>query len=555
MRTSMKLLSTWWLFALPLLLQTSATYATKHNKENEGSHEKMLENETRSFIETRHSPFYVRDSKELNRALAILEHESQTWYRSEENRWWVDEGQESKHTKVEATASRRNKKNRHNKDKERETFFGRIYIVQPGDYHLDRDFIFSDGFKLEIGGVPNNDKHHKTDDSNLEHQNGNNGIPNNQKVVIHAAPKRRHFIFDDYAILKACDLTFVDGGCEVEGFYGGSMLFVNRATGKFDDVHFKNNIAWVGGALYAENARWLEFNYVSFDHNTADRKGGAVAIEEDRWEGNKKKIHHEHGKDISASASGVDDLDTFNEENMHGKNEDKKHKKGGRRISRVHFNQVLFTRNQADSGGAIFNAGSRTDVDDSHFSRNHARLGGAIYNNHRGRFLVRDSTFYANEASAKGGAIFNSGAMWILCSRFQDNQAPLGYDIFNNGHLKCTASTDFVKIDGNGEGYCHACVQPATAAPNVKVTPKRRVKKGTDEKSEKYYEDESGLFGGMFNKHNAGKQSGYVYDYYRKGESTAFDRWNGYYNAWDAEEADAQKDYAHSHDKNHHHAV
>lgn len=41
--------------------------------------------------------------------------------------------------------------------------------------------------------------------------------------------------------------------------------------------------------------------------------------------------------------------------------------------------------------------------------------------------LVRETAFVENEASAKGGAILNDGWLWVVCSAFVDNQAPLGY--------------------------------------------------------------------------------------------------------------------------------
>lgn len=310
----------------------------------------------------------------------------------------------------------------------------------------------------------------------------------------------------------------------------------------------RDNTAWVGGALYAENARWLSFHRGSFVRCVADRKGGAVAIEEER-EQSKKKHSHGHSNNNKRALYYNDDDETFGSRGTddNDNNHAHKNKKRGRRVTRVSFRSVLFSRCRADLGGALFNAGSHTDVEDSRFAFCHARLGGAAYNNHRGRLLIRESAFYQNEASAKGGSIFSSGRLWVVCSRFAENNAPLGCDIWNNGTLKCTASTEHVKVDGSGEGYCHACVQPSTAGPTMKSTPKRRIKKPED--NQKDHHDKGGLFGGLWgDKH--GKEDGesrYVYDYYGSGESTAFDRWNGDYNAWDAEEADAHKDHGHGH--------
>jgi hypothetical protein len=220
-----------------LLLLAGAQATFNHDKNDKNNGEEPLENESRTFREARHSPFYVHNSKELNRALAILEHESQTshWHRGEDERWWADEERNGRKGN-DATA--RGREGKRHKKKERDFFFGQIFIRAAGDYYLDRDFIFSDGFKLEITGTHERKKQqHGKHDGYLPEGHGD-GKPEQQDVVIHAAKNQRHFTFDDHAILKACDLTFVDGGCEKEGFYGGSMLFVNRATGKFQDVHW-----------------------------------------------------------------------------------------------------------------------------------------------------------------------------------------------------------------------------------------------------------------------------------------------------------------------------
>lgn len=61
-----------------------------------------------------------------------------------------------------------------------------------------------------------------------------------------------------------------------------------------------------------------------------------------------------------------------------------------------------------------------------HHNTRQAHLGGAIFIAKHGRMLVRETAFVENEASAKGGAIFNDGWLWVVCSAFVDNQAPLG---------------------------------------------------------------------------------------------------------------------------------
>ena len=172
-----------------------------------------------------------------------------------------------------------------------------------------------------------------------------------------------------------------------------------------------------------------------------------------------------NGNAAGAGANGND-----NDKHGHG------HKRQQRRVSRVKFIRVKFSQNSANKGGAIWNDGSHTEVEDSFFWKNQVRftlfvwfgvrlvclyvynqthtqphrplnppkkhtphtthhtppqrqahLGGAIFNAKHGRMLVRETAFVENEASAKGGAIFNDGWLWVVCSAFVDNQAPLGY--------------------------------------------------------------------------------------------------------------------------------
>ena len=54
-------------------------------------------------------------------------------------------------------------------------------------------------------------------------------------------------IFDDEAIFKASFINFIEGGRDdKEGFVGGSLLFINRASGHFWHVDFTDNKAWAG---------------------------------------------------------------------------------------------------------------------------------------------------------------------------------------------------------------------------------------------------------------------------------------------------------------------
>lgn len=163
-------------------------------------------------------------------------------------------------------------------------------------------------------------------------------------------------------------------------------------------------------------------------------------------------------------------LVTTTADDKHGKKQRVARKRRG---TKAKFIRVKFVLNSANKGGALSNSGSHTEVEDCFFAKDKVRrcgnewmvdgsyhacmhcracrhtyrsidlslsltlslthiplqahVGGAIFNNKRGRLLVRETAFVRNKASAKGGAVFNDGWLWIVCSAFVDNEAPLGY--------------------------------------------------------------------------------------------------------------------------------
>ncbi len=194
-----------------------------------------------------------------NRALAILEHESQQcndFGRRRHHHNHHDDGDVASNKKAnnQNRGGLRNNNNNdnkhgheHKKEQNEERCFGRIHIVGGKTFQLDREFIFADAFKIDLDGRPG--------------------------TKIRAAPGQRHLTFDDEAVLNAHQVAFVDGGCDKEGFVGGSILLVNRASLIARGVNWTNNHAWSGGAIFADDARRLNVFHGNFKDNSADRKG------------------------------------------------------------------------------------------------------------------------------------------------------------------------------------------------------------------------------------------------------------------------------------------
>ncbi|MCM1265908.1 MAG: hypothetical protein NC200_06885, partial [Candidatus Gastranaerophilales bacterium] len=106
------------------------------------------------------------------------------------------------------------------------------------------------------------------------------------------------------------------------------------------------------------------------------------------------------------------------------------------------FGDALNDSNTAKKGGAIYNDGAGTQIISSKFSNNEAEQGGDIYN--AGTLSISKSTFgvkpkkvdkYGSSAT-QGGAIYNDGQLTISSSTFnQANATSGGGAIFNNGSI------------------------------------------------------------------------------------------------------------------------
>ena len=113
----------------------------------------------------------------------------------------------------------------------------------------------------------------------------------------------------------------------------------------------------------------------------------------------------------------------------------------------------IFSGNSGDNGGAIYNAGTLT-AENINFNTNlAARDGGAIYNTSAGTLTINSATFSKNTVMGSGGAIFNdAGRVTVANSTFYDQKsAGDGGAIYNNkGRLTVVGSTFYHNTAGIG---------------------------------------------------------------------------------------------------------
>lgn len=116
-------------------------------------------------------------------------------------------------------------------------------------------------------------------------------------------------------------------------------------------------------------------------------------------------------------------------------------------------NNSFFENNASANGGAIYNDGCTTTISNTTFLTNNATAsGGALHNAFGASLIVNDSTFQSNTAQAGGGLFNDSGSTVTLNSAtFQENAALDGVGLFNNSGAIATLNS--VTFQGNTGGY------------------------------------------------------------------------------------------------------
>jgi hypothetical protein len=101
------------------------------------------------------------------------------------------------------------------------------------------------------------------------------------------------------------------------------------------------------------------------NRNTKNKANDAAAAKR------RRDVEERRKKQQAARASTKNRNDKGNDKDGHGHN-----KKSRRRVTRAKFIRTKFAHNTANKGGAIWNDGSHTEVEDSFFVMNTVRFGG-----------------------------------------------------------------------------------------------------------------------------------------------------------------------------------
>jgi len=203
------------------------------------------------------------------------------------------------------------------------------------------------------------------------------------------APKRAQ-------VLTINNITFSDFKTAFSN-YGGTL--------SLSRVNFRNNTSSeTGGAIYSEG--FTSFYANTFASDSA-KNGGALYLT-DTINNSRKTIHNinksEFYKNTAEENGGAVNIQA-----------------GKTIIKNSVFGSPKAYGNNAKIGGAIYNAGSNTQVSSSYFTNNRAEKGGDIYNT--GKITINNSTFGKNNNSDK--------RLWYIMPSETNPEAYNKYNYFN----------------------------------------------------------------------------------------------------------------------------
>ena len=273
-----------------------------------------------------------------------------------------------------------------------------------------------------------------------------------------------------YAIINIDGVLF---NKNVGSVYAGALYLAGNYT-KIENSIFKENSAelYGGAILVGDSGDTLTINSTTFEGNYIGSSGGAIfnagSIEMNIVP--EPETPSGTGEENTGSEQGGDDNQGENPSGDSPEGNDTEGEQGGdvqqeEEEPSVSYTHVIFNKNKADNGGAIYNASTGViKADKLKFEENSVTChGGAVYN--EGYMELSDASFVSNKAYSKnidnkGGAIYNNPiypvktledgttvpdtsvtrGLKIADSGFGGNYADYGGAIYNTGNLDISNS-------------------------------------------------------------------------------------------------------------------
>ena len=235
------------------------------------------------------------------------------------------------------------------------------------------------------------------------------------------------------------------GGGAINVYYGPAKLNVTNSQ-------FKDNFAATdGGAIKCAGANSI-IDHSTFENNHADRYGGAVHTSISK----NIVINDSEFKENTAPYGGAMFVNGPNNIVKNSKFNDNNATARAGAIYVAGANALIdndvFNKNTAPVGGALYSQSNNTRIDNSVFEANVATArGGALYlSGAANEDLINNTDFKNNNASEYGGAIWISTKNTVIdLATFNGNNATSGSAIFHNSGSLAVSNTELLENQAN----------------------------------------------------------------------------------------------------------
>ena len=275
-------------------------------------------------------------------------------------------------------------------------------------------------------------------------------------------------VYADSSTVAVDNTTFTSNSAVLGG---GAVCAGYGSTVTVEYTTFTSNSAWNGGAVHAEHSSTVTVEYTSFTSNSA-WNGGAVSAEDDNTVAivtieNTTFADNTASNDAGGAIQVIGclnitmDMVTFKHNNAKDK--------GGALFAQnnklIIMIDTSFSINSGLAGGAIYAEDiSDMTVMDSEFINNTVdtgehkvdlRNGGALYTGGSGTVILSNVTFTGNQGIYRGGAVYAGQQVQVTVknSLYQGNEVDHGGAIFLEGDTNLTVtSTDLVSNHAYEDG-------------------------------------------------------------------------------------------------------
>ena len=260
------------------------------------------------------------------------------------------------------------------------------------------------------------------------------------KTIIDAQNLTNFFKFSNNTLLNLENFTLQNGTTSTDL---SSVLFINNSpnlTFIVKNVTFKNNNLTSSNALYIDNIKEIDFDFLEFIGNKATAytisNGSALSISNVKKVNITNSIFKDNRSYNNGAALNLKNINDIRIEQISGNTvntptyinfENNFSSNNGGAIyldtSRLNATALYFQDNiSGENGGGIYlSPSSEALINRTHFIGNKSKKGGGIYNDSNSKLKIISTLFHHNSAIDLAGAIYNKNNIAITNATFVRN--------------------------------------------------------------------------------------------------------------------------------------